>query len=503
MAKRMSQPDCVRKLSGLWANNYSKETYLKSVSILEGAHLRGVKNSCLNLEFPVSVICGANGSGKTTFLSLALLGFHAEERPLVPLKNIEYFDFNYFFRSVGDDKHNKGIKIEWKYTSGTSDSIEKGEQRWLRYIRNSGVARRPVRGTEFIGISRMTPAFEKKNYHSYFANKKHFKKHEHVEKLKQHLSHVMSRPYSVVSELTYANSSGTHAVQSYNNTHTSFNAGAGEECLSNIIGTLLKCPERSIVAIEEIEIGLHPSTLPKLVDVILEIALSRKLQVIITSHSSEFLRAFPKEGLILAERAGESVDFANQPNVEYAIRRIGGDHKPAARIICEDTTAAKIISTILPAKLRSVCPVVGFGGKDQLIDRAETIKKYDPNAKIVIAWDGEVTEKYLQQANELGFIGCRLPGEEEPENYLISKLLTTKGQDFLKVQYDLSSGELHSLMQAIKAINDPHDFKSVLADRLEMGENEESVIDAVVNFVAHEFSSDFDEFLTTIKKAIN
>lgn len=502
MAKRMSRPDCVRKLLGLWTNSYCKTTYLKSVSILDATSLRGVKDSSLTLEFPVSAICGANGSGKTTFLSLALLGFHAEEEPLVPLRNIEYFDFNYFFRSAVDDKHDKGIKVEWKYTDSTEDRIEKGEQRWLRYIRNNGNPRRPVRGTEFIGISRMTPAFEKKNYHNYFANKKSFKQQEQVKNLKQHLSYVMSKPYSAVSELTYANSSGTHAVQSYNNTHTSFNAGAGEECLSYIIGTLLKCPEGAIVAIEEIEIGLHPSTLPKLVDVILEISLLRKLQVIITSHSSEFLRAFPKEGLILADRFDERVKFDNQPNVEYAIHRIGGDHKPAASIICEDPIAAKIISTALPAKLRSVCPIVGFGGKDQLIEKAETIQKYAPNAKIVIAWDGEVPDGYITEANEKGFIGCRLPGNEEPENYLISKLKTKEGRDFLKDQYDLSCGELHSLMQALDAIADPHDFPYVLADKLAMTGQESSVIDAVVKFVTHKFSDDFDEFLNAIKGAI-
>lgn len=502
MAKRMSRPDCVRKLSGLWAKSYNNETYLKSVSILDGSPLRGVKDSSLKLEFPVSVICGANGSGKTTFLSLALLGFHAEVWPLVPLKNIVYFDFNYFFRSAGADKHDAGIKVEWKYTDGTEDCIEKGEQRWLRYIRNSGLHRRPVRGTEFVGISRMTPAFEKKNYHSYFANKKYFKEQEHGEKLKQHLSYVMSKSYSAVSELAYANTSGTHSVQSYNNTHTSFNAGAGEECLSYIIGTLLKCPEKAIVAIEEVEIGLHPSTLPKLVDVILDIAFHRKLQVIITSHSSEFLRAFPKEGLILAERFEDRVEFANQPNVEYAIRRIGGDHKPAASIICEDAIASKLISAALPAKLRSVCPVVGFGGKDQLIEKAETIRKYAPDAKIIIAWDGEVPKKYIQDAKEKGFTGCRLPGNNEPENYLVSKLKTKVGKDFLMVQYDLTPGELHSLMEALDAITDPHDFKYVLADKLEMGGYEDSVIDAVVKFATHNFSDDFDEFLNAIKGAI-
>jgi hypothetical protein len=90
----------------------------------------------------------------------------------------------------------------------------------------------------------------------------------------------------------------------------------------------------------------------------------------------------------------------------------------------------------------------------------------------------------------------------EPENYLISKLKIKAGKDFLKDQYDLSSGELHSLMQALDTITDPHDFPYTLADKLEMTGQENSVIDAVVKFVTHEFHDDFDEFLNEIKRAI-
>lgn len=501
MSKRLSRPDCVRKLTGLWTNTYSNEKYLHSVSIIESVSLRGVRSSSLNLEFPVSVICGANGTGKTTFMSLAVLGFHAIQPPLVPFRNIDYFDFNYFFRSSAKDSHDSGIQVRWDYTDGSSDWIEKGQQRWLRYIKNNGEPRRPLRGTEFIGISRITPAFEKKNYHNYFANKDSFKEQDHGQELKKYLSRVMSKPYSAVTELTYSNASGTHAVQTYNKTHTSFNAGAGEECLSHIIGTLLKCHEGSFVAIEEIEIGLHPSTLPILVDVILEIALNRKLQVIITSHSSEFLRAFPKEGLILAERCDGIVEFINQPNVEYAIRRIGGDNKPAASIVCEDKVAARIIAHALPAKLRSICPVVGFGGKDQLIEKAEVISKMAPQTKIVIVWDGAVPHDRVTEASKKGFIACRLPGNQEPEEFLIAKLCTQEGQSFMAEQYHLSKGELNATIDRLRSISDIHDLPYVLAESLGMDGGEDGLMDAVTKFSVQTWPSEFKEVVEKIKIA--
>jgi predicted ATPase len=459
MTKRLSRPDCLHKLLSLWDAVYTQSGYLKSVSIDSITPLRGIKQGSLKLEFPVTVICGENGSGKTTFLSLAILGFHASKKPITPLKNIEYFDFNYFFRSAANDRHDQGIQIQWKYTDGKEDAIEKGSQRWLRYIKNNGEPRRRVRGTEFIGISRITPAFEKKNYSNYFS-KGTYKENQRSEKLRQYMSTIMGKQYIEVSELSHSNSGGIHTVQNYNKTHTSFNAGAGEECLANIIGTLLDCEEGSIVAIEEIEIGLHPSTLSRLSDAILEIAQARKLQVLITSHSAEFLRAFPKEGLILASRSGNEINFINQPNVEYAISRIGGHHRAAAHIICEDLFAAAFIKSILPAKLRVICPVVCFGGKDALIPKAEILSNHPDKQKIVIIWDGDVDTSYPEGANKKGFLGLKLHSSLNPEQLIIDKLNTSQGREFLSGQFRLDSAEVSEALNRINTIKDPHDKNS-------------------------------------------
>lgn len=499
MAKRKSRPDCVRGLSKKWTHTYKNRKYLKSVAISGNSHLRGIRNSQLNFDFPVSVICGPNGAGKTTFMSLSVLGFHAKDRPLVPLKNIEYFDFNYFFRSTAGEKHHENIEICWKYTDGEEEEIRKGKQRWMRYIKNNGDPRRPIRGTEFIGISRITPAFEKKNYHSYFLQSKSYDETKGGKNLSKYISWIMSTKYENVASLSYDNATGTHSVNRYNDTHTSFNAGAGEECLSCIISTLLNCPKGSFVAIEEIEIGLHPSTMPKMIDAILNIALDRELQILITTHSTEFLRAFPRQGLIYAERIGENVEFLNQPNIEYSIKRIGGEYKPVASIICEDDVAGKIISNVLPAKIRSICPVIAFGGKDQLNERAKDIQKFSPDINLVIVWDGEVSKRYISKAQEDGFFATKLPGDE-PEKYLLSKLITDVGRGFLTEQYSLTKGELNELLSSIECCLDDHDIFYELSVGLGI-EDKFSVIDSVINFVCREFSSEFDEVVEIIKEA--
>ena len=501
MTKRASRLDLIKKLVSLWDAVYKVDPYLKVVSISNTKCLRGIRDSSLSLEFPVSVICGENGSGKTTFLSLGILGFHSIKKPLTTQVGLDYFNFNYFFRSAANDKHDQGIEIQWEYSDGSVDRIEKGNQRWLRYIKNNGDPRRKLRGTEFIGISRITPAFEKKNYHSYFT-KGAFKESDQGELLRKYISQVMKRPYVALSKLSYANSSGVHSVQNYNKTHTSFNAGAGEECLTSILGTLLECESGSLVAIEEIEIGLHPSTLPRLSDVILEIAKERRLQVLITSHSSEFLRAFPSQGLILARRDGERVEFINQPNVEYAISTIGGDHQRAASIICEDKHAAMIIEKALPPKVRAICPIICFGGKDELITKAITVSKYSSKEKVIIIWDGGVDNSYLDKAKAAGFLGLRLPLNQEPEELVISAIRTKDGRGKLKERYLIDSSDMDRLLNSIDSLSDIHDLPHILAESLSVKGSHEALMNEMAGIATSVFSADFEAMIESIEAAL-
>jgi len=86
---------------------YQSEPFLNNVSIDSPTPLRGITKGLLNLEFPVSVICGENGTGKTTFLSLSVLGFHSLQKP-VTYK--DFFSFNYFFQQPQETGMMKGLK---------------------------------------------------------------------------------------------------------------------------------------------------------------------------------------------------------------------------------------------------------------------------------------------------------------------------------------------------------------------------------------------------------
>ncbi|MBE7525885.1 ATP-binding protein [candidate division WWE3 bacterium] len=502
MADRMSRPRLVEKLMNKWETFYRKSDYLNSVAIGEGERLRGIQNSCLEFRFPMTILCGPNSTGKTTFLALSVLAFHDDQSLTLSGSNKSYYDFSYFFGFSEREKHEEGIEIKWKYTDGKEDVIKKGKERWLRYIRNNGSPRRPQRGSEFVGLSRIVPAFEKRGYQRLFSNIKRRKQKVCANSLSDYLARVMAKPYSSIFSYETRNISGSYRLNDYNQTHTSFNAGAGEECLTIILDTLLSAKEGSVIAIEEVEIGLHPATMETLVDVMMEIILERNLQVIITTHSPEFLRACPKESLIQAERTGNSITFIHQPNIENAIYSISGKSATDLFVVCEDECAASLIEACLTKKQRNIVKINSYGSKSELIEKAKIVHKAT-NKKVLIIWDGDVERNLLDKINELQDWDCiqgiKLPGNTSPERFILESLIrNTAMNDQICSEYGLDIADWKALEDKLSVMTDEHDLFFILKEGLGLNQLEE-IRKRICWLVSREEKDQF----ATIKQRIN
>ena len=490
----------VKVLNELWMGYFQEKTYLKSVEISSEIALKGICGSRLDFTFPITVLCGTNGTGKTTFSTLSLLAFHGEN-PKTLLKKGNYFDFQYFFCCSSSEKHKKGIQISWTYTNIKRPlRIKKGKERWMRYLKNDGNPRRPIKGTEFIGISRIIPPFEKKRYNSYFS--KRTKKSSYSQKLNEYMSYILERGYENLSLLEHHNSSEVHRINDYG-LYSSFNAGAGEECLTNILSTLLDVANESFIVIEEIEIGIHPSCLKRLIQVIFKIASDKKLQMVITTHSPTFLRACPKEALVFAERNDNRVFFTKNPNVEYAISCIAGKEslQRTLFLVCEDDVAAGLIREVLPPKIKNLLIAKGYGGKEELIKNAQTLRTADSSKKILIIWDGDARSEthYAEGAKKESFPFDYFPTDKSPEKYIIEKLDTEEGKGFLKEFVD--DNEVFSLIQKIKSDKNPHNVFHSICEKCD--ENEDDVKRKVICFVSKNNKEDFSDIIRKIEEILS
>lgn len=70
--------DTERRLMKWWQSEKSTEyATLRHISVSGDMGIRGIKRLDLDFHYPLTVVCGKNGSGKTTVLALAALGFHS------------------------------------------------------------------------------------------------------------------------------------------------------------------------------------------------------------------------------------------------------------------------------------------------------------------------------------------------------------------------------------------------------------------------------------------
>lgn len=74
----------------------------------------------------------------------------------------------------------------------------------------------------------------------------------------------------------------------------------------------------SLIVIEEPEIGLHPDMLHKVADLLLE--KSKETQIVVTTHSSDFLDAFSSqpESIMVCERIDNQTQFHRLDEVRLA-----------------------------------------------------------------------------------------------------------------------------------------------------------------------------------------
>jgi hypothetical protein len=178
----------------------------------------------------------------------------------------------------------------------------------------------------------------------------------------------------------------------------------------------------SIVLIEEPETYLPPSSHPLVFSLISHAAVTKRLAVIITTHSPYVASNSPAKSLVSIRRAGgKSVVPATAESRAKVLSRLGLTPQVSAILFVEDQLAARVLNEIIEIfELRSVCNVEvvptsdGHGGIKKAL---EAIPKTVRSVSFVGVIDGDAeaeTEKWAK-----GFDIIYLPFRQYMENELI------------------------------------------------------------------------------------
>lgn len=442
-----------KKLKKLWDSNTSIP-FLTSISIDDGTPIRGMKNCKIDFQYPITVFCGKNGSGKTTFLQLAALAFHHKETQYRKT-------FSDFLKKTKYDSSNDGTKLTWYYTGTDAKgralqpiSVHKGHQKWMHYDR------RPNKKVIVLPVSRTLPANEKRyNYADGLQDNDFTKLNPQYLK---YLQKIMGRKYSDVSSY---NDVFSKCVQNKNCEYSCYNMGIGEKIICYILSVLQDADPLSLIIIDELEMGLHPEALSLLAEVMQEIVLEKKLQIFITSHSRDFLDALPREARIVVQRTGETTTFINSPTMVYAISQISRQKMDELVIICEDAVAKTIIEkSLIGLQKRVSC--IDMGSKSEILKAANYNKQIGDKRKHLVIWDGDVSDAEIEgyygslkiSSADIPFI--RLPGNGKlaPEKWLLQVLDNDDGYAKIEELLNIDNSCAKDCIQRANIVIDCHDI---------------------------------------------
>ena len=125
-------------------------------------------------------------------------------------------------------------------------------------------------------------------------------------------------------------------ISNTDESYSSYNAASGEEAVIYLLKDIFYCPSDSLILIDEIEAGFHPSVQRKLADIIQYISWRDKKQFIITTHSPTLLSALPGKSRRFIEKNNDGFRVISRISPHAARSKMDAVGYPLLILYCED-----------------------------------------------------------------------------------------------------------------------------------------------------------------------
>lgn len=491
MAYKVTDTD--RKNFQWFANNRVCNTLLK-ISVLQSS-IRGLGKFSMDFKYPITIIAGENGCGKSTILSLVSCAYH-NITPFCPLSLLSntkrprtYYTYSDFFAFTSAERGlMRDIQIASTFLTDAPKNTDirsktplKGK--WKDYDT------RPKRAVSFLGINRILPPSESITHRNYCHNfgADSLSPGEKTE-LARYMSLIFGKEYKEVSLMAhrkyrlYGCSRGASA-------YTGFNMGAGENAVLQLLHEIISAGHGALIVVDEIELGLHVQAQVKLMQVLKVLCLKYQSQIICSSHSASIISAIPPEGRILLRPIDGGVDIVYGITPEMALSALSGTIHAELSLFVEDNVARDFLQVFLPNSLRRRVEVFILGSADGSLLQAASIHFREGARNFVIVMDGDKRcdkshkveaivkslSDYPTPPDEVcSFIESHLaflPGNEWPEKVIIDSLLTSTDLDYLMDSFGVDTiAELKGYLNGALAAGKHSEFYK-LASELHLEED--------------------------------
>lgn len=431
-----------RQLREVWdalrAQGPQRRSALSEVRI---RNLRGIGDLRVPFNYPVSVLAGPNGCGKSTVLFSCACAYR------VPGRSPREFSPSSLFPNFTSDKSNlKDISdqtdLEFHYLHD-SERISMNWRRgksWNRSYGGRKGGKQPERRLYMRTLANLTNPSEVRGLLQ--LARKEFQSEQLTEDLLIFAHRVLPRRYKSLSRITaqtrdllFAELEGTSDTR-----YSEFHMSSGERAILRISKDISNMND-ALILIDEVEAGLHPYTQQQAMLEFQRIALRNKLQIIVASHSPVVLASVPPEGRLFLNRDEDTSEVRLVPAYRDILQKaLYGQSRDQLSILCEDEVAEGLIRGFLDVlnqklELRHEDIVIGRDtGQSEFPGHVRTLAKFGKLEDFLFALDGDSRGMEPGIKNAAAEYGQRvqpifLPGEKSPEDW-IWRILEERGNEY-------------------------------------------------------------------------
>jgi len=448
----------INEIKRQFANGQWKK-FIKSIKI---SNLRGWTGQTIDFRFPISVIVGENGIGKSTILRAAACAYNDKNGQTL-------FPANLFLATQWDGTSIQDAVIEYEIQEGdktSSSKYKKNAERW----RYSPDKNKPTRHFAFFDISRTLPLDATAGYAriAKLSNSEGENNRPLNEESLRWLSHVLCKEY-LDGRFTNTNIQTNKEVGLLKRDFgevSQFHQGSGEGTALGIFNTLQSIPEQSLLIIDEIEASLHPLAQRGLIEYLIHLCRTKKLQIILSTHSPFIVESLPLESRIMIMQSDKKEIMYNM-STNFALSFIDSVLHPDLYIFVEDEEAENLLIEIIKQSERSddILRRVSLraAGSADIVD---TLNRLSAESKLPYK-----SISFIDGDKKNEFSDCPyLPGDMAPEKVIFTGLKNLNWNN-LDNRFGLGAGLLYKTLNDAMLAPDHHDWTTIVGDRIKQSKD--------------------------------
>ena len=444
-----------RNFTQVWDQLRAKKSqmvqFLESVQI---KNLRGIHNLQVNFSYPVTVVAGPNGCGKSTVLFACACAYDVPGKrdysPVVLFPSLKAK----FAPEVSDVPGNPSFEYYFVDNGQRLSMAWRRLKSWSKSFMGRKNGRQPERSLYLRTLANLTSPSEVRSILQ--IGNQEFNSNDIDADLIAFAHKVLPFKYRGLKLLTLKDKDLLFADREGATTpYSEFHMSAGERALLRISKDISRL-NNALILIDEIEAGLHPYTQQQVMLELQRLALRNNLQIIVTSHSAVILESVPPEGRVFLERTADNVTV-QPPYRDIFQRAFYGRAQNQLSVLCEDSVAEALIWGVLDRinpdlQLTHDSITVGRDtGKDQFAQHVEALGKFNLLDEFIFVLDGDakaIEGQIVQAASKFNRVikPLFLPGNAPPEEW-IYKALENKST---KYSASLSSPHLADLLEQLR-----------------------------------------------------